>query len=558
MNIASISTVLRPYFVRCFVLSIVVVLLSSCQNEPAEQVNSMVVTRAMTNNGQLSEFGLHILSDGVVNDPYSYLNCHYAMQNDGRWHYTGSTSIESRSPFSTIVAVAYAPYRVDASYPQMNVGVESNQSTAQGYAASDFVYARRPNMRASDELSLDFSHKFAALTINIEQRPSVEEFEVVDMKIIGRPFTGQFDMQEGMLSLSTNRRDITPLLTTPLSADAALKARFSAVVMPQSVAEGELLFEINLTVAGKAVKRSVYVSSSFEFEAGSQYVINISPLDSDNIEIESSMVIVSPWPVADRYSWDNQAGLVTMDANTFVNLSDERRKLLQIVYITGNVPVSLWAKMITCTNLRFFTMPEGTQVPASERILTNRTLAAQYIPYADLVEKITVRFLSGELPYAGESVSRLLKSLKNPVDLTCEANGEFATTKDIFRGCMGIRSATMVYFEDLADGTFADCSNLESINILSIFLKIGNEVFAGCSKIRELTLGVAVSSIGDAAMRDMPKLEVIKLNSKTVNLRPENFGGTTNTQNIDLYIKETTGVVGNTLNGVTYKSIQTW
>mmetsp|Transcript_17732 Transcript_17732/g.32048 ORF Transcript_17732/g.32048 Transcript_17732/m.32048 type:complete len:248 (-) Transcript_17732:77-820(-) len=87
---------------------------------------------------------------------------------------------------------------------------------------------------------------------------------------------------------------------------------------------------------------------------------------------------------------------------------------------------------------------------------------------------------------------------------------------DVFWGCSQLKDVTLPEgLEEIGDGTFYDCVSLERINFPSSLIKIGGHAFAGCHSLTKVTLaGGGVVTIERDTFSDCPSLEGITIPPK--------------------------------------------
>lgn len=180
---------------------------------------------------------------------------------------------------------AYYPYMTSvSSIEDLPFSVQTDQSTADGYEASDFLYARTNNVSASNSpVNLSFRHVMSKLTIRL---------------IKGEDFEGEMPTNAEVYVHNT-----VPNSTIDLSAGVATKyvrgngatirARqmssymYSAIIVPQRVANRMPLIEV---VMGGV---SYLYESTFQFKPGTEHLVNfVISGNPEQIKIEIGGEIV--------------------------------------------------------------------------------------------------------------------------------------------------------------------------------------------------------------------------------------------------------------------------
>lgn len=201
---------------------------------------------------------------------------------------SGSSWTASRTLYwdeGTYNFYAYYPYMTSvSSIEDLPFSVQTDQSTADGYEASDFLYAQTNNVSASNSpVTLAFKHIMSKLTIRL---------------IKGEDFEGEMPTYAEVYVHNT-----VPESTIDLSAGVATKyvrgngttirARqmssyiYSAIIVPQRVANRMPLIEVVMDGV------SYLYESTFLFKPGTEHLVNfIISGNPEQIKIEIGGEIV--------------------------------------------------------------------------------------------------------------------------------------------------------------------------------------------------------------------------------------------------------------------------
>lgn len=198
-----------------------------------------------------------------------------ALENGNNSQYTVSgssltaVSTAMEWPREAVSLYAYAPYQTGWSYNQANTfSVATDQSTDEGYLASDLVYgvpATNPVAQTTDAVVLNFKHMMARLTIKIQNETDIDlsgaQLVVANTKVSTTliPSTGAVGPATG------DATDITALATLGTATTAY------AVLVPQTITAGTVL--IRLTTSDKVLE--VKLTDDITFVSGKSYTFTV-------------------------------------------------------------------------------------------------------------------------------------------------------------------------------------------------------------------------------------------------------------------------------------------
>ena len=138
------------------------------------------------------------------------------------------------------VITAYHPY--DSYYTGTShlFKVNTNQSTEEGYLASDLLWAKTTSAQTNDAVSLVFSHKLAKVNVTLVPFASGTDLSDITIYICGTKTSTYFNPTDG--SLSDYASASVSEIKAGVTAENAYTA--SAIVIPQTLAAGTQFIRI--------------------------------------------------------------------------------------------------------------------------------------------------------------------------------------------------------------------------------------------------------------------------------------------------------------------------
>ena len=137
---------------------------------------------------------------------------------------------------------AYYPYSADVNdIMEYSFEVADDQSTHEGYTASDFLWANVTGVKASaSPVSLKFSHCMSKVVVKLEKGSDYEGEIPTDCEVYIHNMVGT-----AMIDLSTGGVEKDPYATTKsIHANKVGNAEFHAVVVPQNIESRRPLVEV--------------------------------------------------------------------------------------------------------------------------------------------------------------------------------------------------------------------------------------------------------------------------------------------------------------------------
>lgn len=219
----------------------------------------------------------------LLNEGNQVDNIRYTLDEEtGAW--TSSTPAYYKDLNTNIDLYAYYPYGTPHSTSEYEFEVEKDQQNNDGYAASDFLWAKAENVVPSEnKVKLHFTHRLSCANVILKEGEGFEENE--------------FDaLEKSVLVMNTTRATQINLATGVATAigeptnEGILMMQsidgFRAVVVPQTIKAQTTLFAI--TVNGISYRFSK--AAAFDFEAGMQSKFTIT-IDKKNMEGEYTFTL---------------------------------------------------------------------------------------------------------------------------------------------------------------------------------------------------------------------------------------------------------------------------
>lgn len=195
-------------------------------------------------------------------------NIRYTFDETTGWTSTASAYYKDLN--TNIDLYAYYPYGTPLSTSAYEFKVEKDQQNNNGYAASDFLWAKAAGVVPSENrVKLHFTHRLSCANVILEEGTGFEE--------------GKFEeLEKSVLAMNTTHTAHINLATGEATATGAVSSEgilmmkgedsFRAIVIPQTVSAGQPLFAI--TVDG--VTYHFTKNEDFVYEAGKQSKFTIT------------------------------------------------------------------------------------------------------------------------------------------------------------------------------------------------------------------------------------------------------------------------------------------
>ena len=128
------------------------------------------------------------------------------------------------------------------------------------------------------------------------------------------------------------------------------------------------------------------------------------------------------------------------------------------------------------------------------------------------------RFSRENSEYNGFRNASYLVSISLPLGIEFIGN-------DVFAGCTNLKELTIPYgVQAIGDNTFKGCSSLEKLQLPTSLRSIGKKAFMGCTSLKELVIPDSVESIGDNAFGGCVETETVTRNGYTETVKREFVG----------------------------------
>lgn len=172
--------------------------------------------------------------------------------------------------------------------PDENINVKANQTTAEGLAASDFLYAEATGITPANT-SLSFSHRVAKIIITLASLP--EEVTPENFKLLGI---------DGVEGLSDGN-------TTLTAGEISFNRESGALLRPQTIKDGAdfISFTINDEVFTSKLRNST-PGTDITFVAGNYYEmrLNIQTLEAT---------------ITEESEWGTEGGNISMEGSYLID-----------------------------------------------------------------------------------------------------------------------------------------------------------------------------------------------------------------------------------------------
>lgn len=251
--------------------------LISCGSEDSESVASDNVIRIdAVHPGQTTrvnstgfdtgdKVGVYVVGNGELLQPFGN------SVNNAMFTYSGNAWTPLRTYYwNTGLQDVYAYYPYDAgvdNIDEYSFKVQTDQSTANGYSQSDFLWAKTEAVQASGSpVTLKFGHLLSRAIVQIEKG---EDFEGelpdnIEVKLHNTVTTASVDISSGSASKDSHAA------TESIKMQKLSKSRFVAIVVPQRIDTRRPLVEIIVDHV------SYLMEGTISFREGWQHTITIT------------------------------------------------------------------------------------------------------------------------------------------------------------------------------------------------------------------------------------------------------------------------------------------
>ena len=193
--------------------------------------------------------------------------------------------------------------------------VQTYQSDARNYKESDLMYASCvSNHKKGTPVSLSFKHKLSKVTVELVAGTGFEDTDLnsADVKITNTSTRCTFGAINkngiGTITASTTSSDIQPI--TIGTWNSTSKDKMSAIVIPQTVSAGNVLFEVTLNGITKPYKYIIPAGSGVTFSEGKVYNYKLT-VNKAGIVVNSTIT-----------NWDDDSSNLPSGGNVDATLDD--------------------------------------------------------------------------------------------------------------------------------------------------------------------------------------------------------------------------------------------
>ena len=285
-----------------------------------QQYTTRVDDGGFCNGDEIGLYGVNYSNENtvagtLVDEGNQVDNARYTFDEaNNKWNSAGN--IYYKDVKTNIDLYAYYPYAHPNSVSQYAFEVAQDQSgntTVDGYAASDFLWAKAEGVVPSEnKVYIHFTHRMALATVELKEGSGFAE--------------GEFEaLEKGVLAINTTRTATIDLSNGLVTATGQAQSEgtvmrkdadgFRAIVVPQGVDAGVSLFTITVGGVNYRYKHKTlneqgeWVVSPFNFIAGKQskFIVTVNKKsNTGDYEFVHTNCYISDW-VADNYSHDGEA-----------------------------------------------------------------------------------------------------------------------------------------------------------------------------------------------------------------------------------------------------------
>ena len=380
----------------------------------------------------------------VDNARYTYDEANHTWTSSGNIYYKDAET--------NIDLYAYYPYASVRSVAEYAFEVAQDQSGANGvdgYAQSDFLWAKAENITPSEKaVKLRFAHRLSCVNVVLTEGSGFEagEWDALDKSVLvmNTARTAAIDMATGVATATGE----VPMEGIVMKSGGD---GYRAIVVPQSVAAGKAL--LSITVDGIAVRFKKDAVLSYEAGKQTQYTIKVSKkAHSGDYELKEVSTTIIDW-VADLDSNGGEA------RQYYVVHLDEPGTLEAAIKADGKNPAKIKNLKVSgkICSIDFTFMRDKMDI-----------LQAINLKESEIVGCYTVEC---EI----DGVWHLLYSLKD------ESNRVWDFVHETYPDCYSIRNDNWWPANHISDEALINKSTLTTFVFPERVTKIGRQAFDGCS-----------------------------------------------------------------------------
>lgn len=188
---------------------------------------------------------------------------------------------------------AYYPYRtkgIPAGSSLLPVAVKADQSSDEGFEASNFLTASANTVASDGGVELNFQHRTAKIAINLKASEgfSLDELEEANPRLVGINFytEGEYNPADGSFSNLTGKRDIVAHGAWKKSEDGTRLTGKEFIVLPQNI--GVLDRSISLEVNGRILTCTI-AQEALEAGRGYSYEVGVDASGTGLVNITGTV-----------------------------------------------------------------------------------------------------------------------------------------------------------------------------------------------------------------------------------------------------------------------------
>lgn len=247
----------KSIFIGLAVIMVSMTELTGCSTEEADGQNVMTTSKPIILKAQMqttrtiNDLQNTDLSMAVTVGVFSLSDENTLLTNgdnaayitDGSGNLTATGSAMNWPASGSVSIYTYAPWQSVWSYgAEKTFTVAADQSSDEGYLASDLLYASQTATSQTSAVNLGFSHKLARLALTVTADASTTLTDAT-VKIVGTKPSTVLTLADGTISEATGTaQDIT--IGSGINITAGQSQTLYAVVVPQTIAANATLIEV--------------------------------------------------------------------------------------------------------------------------------------------------------------------------------------------------------------------------------------------------------------------------------------------------------------------------
>ncbi len=247
----------KSIFIGLAVIMVSMIVLTGCSTEEADGQNVMTTSKPIILKAQMqttrtiNDLQNTDLSTAVTVGVFSLSDENTLLTNgdnaayttDGNGNLTATGSAMNWPASGSVSIYAYAPWQSAWSYDaEKTFTVAADQSSDEGYLASDLLYASQTATSQTSAVNLGFSHKLARLALTVTADASTTLTDAT-VKIVGTKPSTVLTLADCTISEATGTaQDIT--IGSGINITAGQSQTLYAVVVPQTIAANATLIEV--------------------------------------------------------------------------------------------------------------------------------------------------------------------------------------------------------------------------------------------------------------------------------------------------------------------------